>query len=119
MSPGEGVHHLPQSVSCFSSIANTAPAFTSTSLTMQVRPIPNGVSARFRPPTDPQSLAGFRVRHGLGAGPLVAYLGTLQPRKNVELLAAAFVRARARVPDAELLLAGRIRPGYEPVLHRP
>jgi len=82
----------------------------------KVRPIANGVSARFRPPMDPVSLAGFRVRHGLGAGPLVAYLGTLQPRKNVELLAAAFVRARARVPDAQLILGGRMRPGYAPVL---
>jgi len=82
----------------------------------KVRPIANGVSPRFRPPTDPVSLAGFRVRHGLGQGPIVAYLGTLQPRKNVELLAAAFVRARARVPDAQLILAGRMRPGYAPVL---
>ena len=32
-------HQLRQSVSCFSSMANTAPAFTSTSLTMQTRPI--------------------------------------------------------------------------------
>src|SRR5262249_17836631 len=82
----------------------------------KVRPIANGVSARFRPPTDRGSLAGFRARHGLGDGPVAAYLGTLQPRKNVELLAAAFVRARARVPDARLVLGGRIRPGYAPNL---
>ena len=82
----------------------------------KVRPIPNGVSARFAPPADAGAPAAFRARHGLGAGPLVAYLGTLQPRKNVELLAAAFVRARAAVPDAELVLAGRIRPGYHPTL---
>jgi hypothetical protein len=32
-------HHLRQSVSCLSSIENTAPSFTSMSLTMQTRPI--------------------------------------------------------------------------------
>ncbi len=82
----------------------------------KVRAVPNGVSARFRPSTDARALAAFRARHGLGAGPLVAYLGTLQPRKNVELLAAAFVRAREVVPDAALVLAGRIRRGYHPSL---
>jgi glycosyltransferase involved in cell wall biosynthesis len=80
----------------------------------KVRAIPNGVSARLQPPTDPQSLAAFRARHRLGDGPIVAYLGTLQPRKNVELLAAAFVRAA--LPGAVLVLAGRIRPGYRPAL---
>jgi hypothetical protein len=39
MSPAEGSHHLLQSVSCFSSMVNTAAAFTSTSRTMQMRPI--------------------------------------------------------------------------------
>jgi glycosyltransferase involved in cell wall biosynthesis len=78
--------------------------------------VPNGVAPSFAPVTDPDTLAAFRARHGLGSGPLVAYLGTLQPRKNVELLAAAFMRAAAAWPSAELVLAGRIRPGYRPNL---
>ena len=82
----------------------------------KVHVVPNGVSPRFAPVTDGAALAAFRRRHGLGDGPLVAYLGTLQPRKNVELLAAAFGRVAAVVPDAELVLAGRIRPGYRPSL---
>jgi glycosyltransferase involved in cell wall biosynthesis len=84
--------------------------------TAKVHVVPNGVSPRFAPVTDAPALAAFRRRYGLGAGPLVAYLGTLQPRKNVELLAAAFGRVAAAVPDAELVLAGRIRPGYRPAL---
>jgi glycosyltransferase involved in cell wall biosynthesis len=84
----------------------------------KVEAIPNGVSERFRPVTDAAALAAFRARHGLGDGPLVAYLGTLQPRKNVELLAAAFGRVASRLPGAELVLAGRIRPGYRPNLPR-
>ena len=82
----------------------------------KVEAVPNGVSDRFRPVADAAELAAFRERHGLGAGPLVAYLGTLQPRKNVELLASAFGRIMGTFPDAELVLAGRIRPGYRPDL---
>jgi glycosyltransferase involved in cell wall biosynthesis len=84
----------------------------------KVQAVPNGVSARFRPVTDAAALAAFRERHGLGPGRLIAYLGTLQPRKNVELLAAAFGRVASALPDAELVLAGRIRPGYRPNLPR-
>jgi len=82
----------------------------------KVRVVPNGVGTRFEPVRDEEALAAFRARYGLGPGPLVAYLGTLQPRKNVELLAAAFGRVAAEVPQAELVLAGRIRPGYKPAL---
>jgi glycosyltransferase involved in cell wall biosynthesis len=80
--------------------------------------VPNGVSERFAPITDADALAQFRDRYGLGEGPLIAYLGTLQPRKNVELLAAAFGRVANALPGAELVLAGRIRPGYHPRLPR-
>jgi glycosyltransferase involved in cell wall biosynthesis len=82
----------------------------------KVRVVLNGVSARFRPLDDRGALAAFRARHGLGPGPLVAYLGTLQPRKNLELLAAAFARVAPAFPAAELVLAGRLRPGYRPDL---
>lgn len=82
----------------------------------KVAAVPNGVSDRFAPITDADALAQFRDRHGLGEGPLIAYLGTLQPRKNVELLAAAFRRVADALPGAALVLAGRIRPGYRPKL---
>lgn len=45
----------------------------------------------------------FRARHGLGAGPLVLYLGKLTPRKGVDHLVAAM----ARLPgEAVLVIAG-------------
>ena len=84
----------------------------------KVLAVPNGVSERFHPIEDTAALRAFRERHGLGTGPLIAYLGTLQPRKNVELLASAFKRVASDLPDAELVLAGRIRPGYRPDLPR-
>ena len=43
------------------------------------------------------------------------YAGTIQPRKNVELLVEAFSQLP---PDAELVVAGRVRPGYQPAFLR-
>ena len=48
-----------------------------------------GVDADFTPIRDPQVLADFRRRHGLEA-PYILYLGTLEPRKNVDRLVRAF-----------------------------
>ena len=48
---------------------------------------------------------------GLRAGtPYLAYLGTLEPRKGVDLLVAAFDRLAASDPEIELVLAGA--PGW-------
>jgi glycosyltransferase involved in cell wall biosynthesis len=43
----------------------------------------------------------------------VLYAGTIQPRKNVELVVEAFAGLPDR-GDAQLLIAGRVRPGYRP-----
>lgn len=47
---------------------------------------------------------GFRTRHALGSGPLVTFLGTLTPRKRLDVLAAAF--AQLGIADARLVIAG-------------
>lgn len=67
-------------------------------------------------PAAAAEVVAWRKRRGLGAGdevPLCGYLGTLQPRKNLDLLADAFLRA-AGDRDWRLVLAGRARPGYRP-----
>ncbi|MFN7145845.1 MAG: glycosyltransferase, partial [Myxococcota bacterium] len=46
----------------------------------------------------------FRRAHGLGDGPIVAYLGQITPRKGVDTLVAAF--ADGALGDARLVLAG-------------
>ena len=68
----------------------------------------NGVEPRFRPlPAD--QVAAWRARQGLPER-FILYLGTLQPRKNVETLVRAFARWQERVPsqarDVVLVLAG-------------
>jgi glycosyltransferase involved in cell wall biosynthesis len=52
----------------------------------------------------------IRQRHGLHQ-PYVFYLGAADPRKNVDVLIAAF--AAARVDDLELVLIGKARPSDE------
>ena len=62
----------------------------------------------FHPPTDDE-LAAFRASAGLPQGSWVAFLGTLEPRKNVVALIGGYERAVSALPPAErpaLLLAG-------------
>ncbi len=57
-------------------------------------------------------VAAWKTAHGL-SGPCVGYIGTIQPRKNLDLLTKAFLAA-AGDRAWTLLMAGRRRPGYEP-----
>ena len=62
--------------------------------------------ARFHPPTAAE-VAEVRAVLGLGGQPYVAFLGTLEPRKNVPALVRAWVRACAgRADPPALVLAG-------------
>ncbi|HXH21902.1 MAG TPA: glycosyltransferase family 1 protein [Dehalococcoidia bacterium] len=55
--------------------------------------------------SDPARLADVRYRLKLPARYFL-YVGTIEPRKNLERTVKAFARAAAAHPDAELLLAG-------------
>jgi len=63
--------------------------------------------AQFRPP-NPNEIAAARARHGLER-PYFLYVGTVQPRKNLERLIAAFAQAAGAgaLGEAELVLGGR------------
>lgn len=69
--------------------------------------VPHGVDhARFRPPTSGEVQA-VRARFQLGDRPFVAFLGTLEPRKNVPALIRAYVDVCAgRSGPPALILAG-------------
>ncbi len=79
----------------------------------RVAAIPQGVEAAFRAPPPPGAVEQLRALHGLGPR-LVACVGTVQPRKHVERVIEAFVRAGAAARGWELAIAGRLRPGYAP-----
>jgi glycosyltransferase involved in cell wall biosynthesis len=67
----------------------------------RIRSIPNPVDLdEFTPPI---ACGLFRQRFGLGAGPLVMFLGKITPRKRLDVLVRAFARLRS---DARLVLAG-------------
>lgn len=79
----------------------------------RIRVVPLGVAARFRDGVTDGDVAAFRAHHRL-AGTVVACVGTVQPRKHVERVIDAFARAGGVARGAELVVAGRLRPGYAP-----
>ena len=72
----------------------------------QVHVIPHGVDAgRFRPDGDGGADEAALARLG-ARPPYVAFLGTLEPRKDVPTLVRAFDRVAAGRPELTLVLAG-------------
>jgi glycosyltransferase involved in cell wall biosynthesis len=79
---------------------------------------PHGVDHQRFSPGDPEAgmdEALLRVAGIPAEGPLVAFVGTLEPRKGVAPLVAAFDRVADRHPDAHLVLGGQPGWGLEEV----
>jgi len=68
--------------------------------------IPEGVDPRFRP-APPEAIAALRARYGLPER-FILYVGTIEPRKNLPTLFAAYRSLLARWPDLGLVVAGRV-----------
>lgn len=84
----------------------------------RIRVIPLGVEPRFLGPHDPSRVADARRRHGLPEA-YVACIGTIQPRKNVDVVldAVSLLRGRGRgLPP--LVVAGRTGWMSEEVVRR-
>jgi len=80
----------------------------------RVTPILLAADDRFRP-APAAEIAAFRARHNLPER-FVLYLGTLQPRKNIETLVRAYARLREQGSDDHVLvLAGPRGWQYEPI----
>ncbi len=73
--------------------------------------VPYAPARELGPPSE-AAVADFKRRYELSPV-TIGYLGTLQPRKNIDLLAEAF-RSAAGDRPWQLALAGRMRPGYRP-----
>lgn len=73
-----------------------------------VRVTPEAPASGLRP-AGVGEVAAWRERRGIDK-PACGYLGTVQPRKNLDLLVAAFLAA-AGDRDWRLVIAGRMRPG--------
>jgi glycosyltransferase involved in cell wall biosynthesis len=73
----------------------------------RVRVIPMGCEARFQPVGDPGRAAALRRRYDLPAR-YILFVGTLEPRKNVNILLQAFAQVSAETArdDLALVIAG-------------
>lgn len=67
----------------------------------------SGVHARFAPVEDGEKLLQVRRRYGLGERPFVLAVGTVQPRKNYQMLIRAFQGVANRL-DYNLVIAGGV-----------
>lgn len=64
---------------------------------------PHGVT---RPDPEPDDVVDTRVRRMGVTQPFVLAVGTVEPRKGLDVLAAAFTQAREHVPDLTLAVVG-------------
>ncbi len=70
--------------------------------------IPCGVAEDFFPRHDEAGLSGIREKYGMGKSRFILAVGTLEPRKNLEVLVRAFMDMREgeAYQDVRLLLIG-------------
>ncbi len=79
--------------------------------------IPHGVDTEYLHPPRPAQVQAVRAGLGLGDGDYVAFLGALEPRKNVPALIRGFAQACHGRPDPPaLVLAGQ--PGWDGQVER-
>jgi glycosyltransferase involved in cell wall biosynthesis len=71
----------------------------------KVTVIPNAMDHRFRPATNPDTLAQFTRDHHLPER-FILFIGTLEPRKNLRRLIEAFARIARTDGDVALVIVG-------------
>lgn len=80
----------------------------------KVHLVPSGVDVEAAQASSaPQAEAPWRR-----GGPVIGYIGRIDPRKGVQFLVEAMPRVRERFPRAQLVLAGGSRHGYDDVIRR-
>lgn len=77
----------------------------------RIRVVPCGIDESWLAPADPQD-AGLRERHGIPASPYFLFVGTFQPRKNLERIIAAYLALHVDIREQHpLLIIGK--PGWD------
>jgi glycosyltransferase involved in cell wall biosynthesis len=71
----------------------------------KIRAIPHAPDPRFRPERNRESVERIESRYGIRR-PYVLYLGTLEPRKNLERAVTAFSQISPSYPEHSFYLAG-------------
>ncbi len=84
----------------------------------KIRVIYAGVHPRFQPDLEPSRVAAVRAKYQLPER-MMLYLGTVEPRKNLEMLVEAYHALLQHTPAAPtLVIAGRKGWMYQPVFDR-
>ena len=73
----------------------------------KIRAIPHAPDSQFRPQRDRESAARIEKRYGIRK-PYLLYVGTLEPRKNLQRATTAFSRISSRYPEHSFYLAGEL-----------
>jgi glycosyltransferase involved in cell wall biosynthesis len=74
-----------------------------------------GVSDHFSPAREEESV---RVRQKFNLNnPYILFVGAIEPKKNIELLIRAYSACRKKLPDVELVIAGKRAWKFESVFH--
>ena len=82
--------------------------------TNKVTLIPSGVDVERAEATQPPAIeADWR-----NSTPVIGYIGRVDPRKGVQYLVEAMVAVRQKYPNAQLVLAGGSRHGYDQVIRQ-
>jgi glycosyltransferase involved in cell wall biosynthesis len=67
----------------------------------------SGVNPRFSPVNDPAEIENIRQKYKLGDAPWILSVGTVQPRKNYQLLIQAFGKIAHRFPHNLVITGGK------------
>ena len=67
----------------------------------------SGVNGRFSPVKDPAAIDHLRIKYKLGDNPWILAVGTVQPRKNYQLLIQAFAKIADRFPHNLVITGGK------------
>ncbi len=67
----------------------------------------SGVNPSFKPVSDPAAIKQVRHKYKLGSAPWVLAVGTVQPRKNYQLLIQAFAKIADRYPNNLVITGGK------------
>ncbi|HEY7819284.1 MAG TPA: glycosyltransferase family 1 protein [Vicinamibacteria bacterium] len=83
----------------------------------KIRAIPHAPDPRFRPDRNRESIERIESRYGIRL-PYLLYVGTLEPRKNLERAVTAFSQISPKYPEHSFYLAGDVGWGTKELLRR-
>lgn len=67
----------------------------------------SGVKEQFRPISDQEAIASARQKYGIDNRPYVLAVGTVQPRKNYQMLIRSFRKVAEHLPHNLVVIGGR------------